>query len=78
MLDLYDVLASNIAEEVTETLRCEDEPMFERTVDDMIWDAAMEVCKGDIDHYDVIDQAKALIDSSLYQAYGTYDTMGVK
>ena len=70
MSDIYDMLSTDIAQEVEQDLRNEDELMFEKDVDELIWSAAMEVCKGDVDHYDVIDMAKAKIESSLYRAYG--------
>ena len=59
-IDLYEILSDEIAAEVDEAVRNEEE-ISEREVDDMIQAKASEVCPGNIDHYDVIDKAKEKI-----------------
>ena len=65
MADLYEILSDEIASEVTTEVRDNvnhGDEIAEKEVDDMIWSKAMDVCKGDIDHFDVIDMAKAKLD----------------
>lgn len=69
-MDLYEVLSDEISEDVTDTLRAEDELMFEKEVDNIIWDKVSSTCPSNIDHYDLIDKVKEKVDSGLYRAYG--------
>ena len=64
-MDLYEILSDELAEEVNEEVRNNvnlGDEISEKELDNMIWEKAMDVCKGDIDHFDVIDLAKAKID----------------
>ena len=64
-IDLYETLSDSIAEEVNEEVRNEvnlGDPISEKELDNIIWEKAMDICKGDEDHFDVIDMAKAKID----------------
>ena len=54
MRDIEEMLGQEIAEEVESEIA--NEPITEKEVDDMIWSKAMDVCKGDICHWHVIDK----------------------
>ena len=61
----YENLSDKLAEEVNEEVRNEvnlGDPISEKELDNIIWEKAMDICKGDEDHFDVIDMAKAKID----------------
>ena len=61
----YENLSDSIAEEVNEEVRNEvnlGDPISEKELDNIIWEKAMDICRGDEDHFDVIDMAKAKID----------------
>ena len=65
MIDMYELLSDELAVEVADEVRNNldnGEEMAESELDNIIWEKAMYVCKGDIDHYDVIDMTKAKID----------------
>ena len=60
MSDPYETLSDQLAEEVdTEVNNNFDGAMPEKEVDNIIWEKAMDICRGDEDHFDVIDLAKA-------------------
>ena len=61
----YENLSDKLAEEVNEEVRNEvnlGDPISEKELDNIIWEKAMDICRGDEDHFDVIDMAKAKID----------------
>ena len=68
--NIEQTIADQIASTVTSELAAEDELMYEKDVDELIWGHAMEHCRGDIDHYNVITLVKEQVDSSYYRAYG--------
>ena len=58
----YENLSDSIAEEVNEEVRNEvnlGDTISEKELDNMIWAKVSEVCPEDLDHYDVVDMAKA-------------------
>ena len=64
-INLYEILSDKIAEEINEDVRDNWDAWYtvdEKEVDNMIQAKASEVCPDNIDHYDVIDLAKAKID----------------
>jgi hypothetical protein len=61
----YENLSDKIAEEINEDVRDNWDAWYtvdEKEVDNMIQAKASELCPDNIDHYDVIDMAKAKID----------------
>ena len=58
--DLYEILSDEIAAEVDDEVRNEEE-ISEKEVDNMIQAKASEICPSNIDHYDVMDKAKEKI-----------------
>ena len=61
----YENLSDKIAEEINEDVRDNWDAWYtvdEKEVDNMIQAKASELCPDNIDHYDVIDLAKAKID----------------
>mgnify|MGYP001128573519 CR=1 FL=1 len=58
--DLYEILSDNIAAEIDDEVRNEEE-ISEKEIDDMIQAKASEICPSNIDHYDVMDKAKEKI-----------------
>ena len=61
----YENLSDQLAEEVNEEIRNEvnlGDTISEKELDNIIWSKAMDICRGDEDHFDVIDMAKAKID----------------
>jgi hypothetical protein len=61
----YENLSDKLAEEVNEEVRNEvnlGDTISEKELDNIIWEKAMDICRGDEDHFDVIDMAKAKID----------------
>jgi len=61
----YENLSDSIAAEVNEEVRNEvnlGDTISEKELDNIIWEKAMDICRGDEDHFDVIDMAKAKID----------------
>ena len=61
----YENLSDKLAEEVNEEVRNEvnlGDTISEKELDNIIWSKAMDICRGDEDHFDVIDMAKAKID----------------
>ena len=61
----YENLSDQIAEEINEDVRDNWDAWYtvdEKEVDNMIQAKASEQCPDNIDHYDVIDMAKAKID----------------
>jgi len=65
--DLEEQIGITIAGEVYEELNGQY-PLYEKEVDDLIHDKAMEVCTGDICHYHVIDKVMENL---------SYDNLGV-
>ena len=61
----YENLSDKIAEEINEDVHDNWDAWYtvdEKEVDNMIQAKASELCPDNIDHYDVIDLAKAKID----------------
>ena len=58
---LSDTLAEEVDQEVKDNCGNFGETISEKELDNIIWEKAMDICKGDVDHFDVIDMAKAKI-----------------
>ena len=62
----YEFLSDKLAEEVDQEVKDNygnfGDTLHEKELDNIIWEKAMDICKGDEDHFDVIDMAKAKID----------------
>ena len=58
----YENLSDSIAEEINEDVRNEvnlGDTISEKELDNMIWAKVSEACPEDLDHFDVVDMAKA-------------------